>query len=332
MPFLTAYAAFNYGTATWTISPPTYCQRDTSASDYGKCYNIIANKAIFVQTDTATYPSLPCETDGTCVRFTSVAYSRTLPPPGSSTGTATVFNYSGKQAVLQFFNARSHSNLSFVGRILYLIGLPVPTPSGVGSAYLWFMPSHNYELASWPIYDPVANYKAYLNPYTITAGNVNILRWQGNIFTSSATLIVYEGYTNNIWYAADIVVSWAYEASPLAIIPLDYDREYLLYQELRNAFGYAYTGLDQPGWNADDIIGVLKELFQDRAWAVFDDKTYALYLYNLTPDYVPDWLVENLSPISMKVLKPPSVSSVAKAWLDELNRRNAYNAPPNVEI
>jgi hypothetical protein len=329
MPFSIAYALFNYGTATWAIAPSTYCQQDTSASDYGKCYNILLSKAIFVQTDTTTYPTLPCEADNTCVRFTSTTYNRTLPPPGSPTGTATVFSYSGKQAILQFFNARSHSNLSFAGRILYLQGLPIPMPSTLSPAYLWFMPSHNYEVTSWPIYDPVINYKAYLNPYTITAGSVNILRWQGNIFTSSATIGVYEGNMNNIWYAADIIVSWAYEASPLAIIPLDYDREYIRYQELRNAFGYAYTGVDQPGWNADDIINVLKELFPDRALAVFDDRQNVLYLYNLTPDYIPDWLVERLSPTAMKVLKRPSNSEIAKTWLDEINRRNSYNQPPS---
>jgi hypothetical protein len=65
---------------------------------------------------------------------------------------------------------------------------------------------------------------------------------------------------------------------------------------------------------------------------VLDDRTHTLYLYNLTPDYVPDWLVERLVPISMKVLKTPSDSSIAKAWLDELNRRNAYNMPSSAEI
>jgi len=328
MPFSTAYATFGYGTITYFTTPSTYCQRNTSASDYGKCYNIIVNKAIFVQTDTTTYPTLPCETDNTCVRFTSTASNRTLPPPGSSTGSATVFSYSGKQGILQFFYARSHSNLSFTGRILLLNGIPVPLPSGLTAAYLWFMPSHNYELTSWPIYDPVANYKAYLNPYTITAGNVNILRWQGNIFTTSATLVTYEGNLNNVWYAADIFVSWEYESSPLAVIPLDYDREYVPYQELRNVFGYAYTGVDQPGWNAQDIIAALQDIFPNRAWAVFDDKKYVLYLYNLTPDYVPDWLINKLAPVGVKVLKSPSDSSTAQAWLNALNARNQPTGGP----
>jgi hypothetical protein len=62
---------------------------------------------------------------------------------------------------------------------------------------------------------------------------------------------------------------------------------------------------------------------------VFDDQKSILYLYNLTFDHVPDWLLGKLSPIAVKVLKTPSDSSVAMAWLDELNRRNAYNQTPS---
>jgi len=323
MPFVTARTAFNYGTATYIYQPSTYCQHSTSAQDYGKCYNIVVGKAIFVQTDTTTYPTLPCESDGTCTRYTSTTWERTI---------TTIFSYSGKQAILQFFNSRSHSSVAITGNIMYLYGLPVPVPSGLPPAYLWFLPSPNYELTSWPIYNPLINYKAYVDPYKITVGRVNIIGWQGNFFTTSAELRVYESNVNNIWYAFDTVVVWAYESSPLAIIPLDYDRDYVPYQELRNVFGYAYTGVDQPGWNADDIISVLRELFPDRAWAVFDDKSLILYLYNLTPDFVPDWLVEKLNPVSMKVLMRPSNSSIAKAWLDELNRRNAYNQSPSEVI
>jgi hypothetical protein len=174
------------------------------------------------------------------------------------------------------------------------------------------------------------NYKAYLNPYTITSGNVSIIRWQGNIFTPILYLTVTESNYNNIWYAGVTSVIYVYESSPLAIIPLDYDREWLPYQELRNTFGYAYTGIDQPGWNADDIISVLRNIYPDRAWAVFDDRTYTIFLYNLAPEYIPDWLIEKLNPVSIKVLQTPSNSSTAKYWVDELNRRNTYNQPPTV--
>jgi len=318
MPFVTATTRYAYGTAPWVASPSTYCQNSTSASDYGKCYNIVYGKAVFVQTDTTTYPTLPCEADNTCIRYTSITSVRTF---------ATIFDYPGKQAILQYFWSRSHSNRRIEGNILYLFNVPVPYNSG----FLWLFPAVNYEVSSWPVYDPVENWKAYLNPYTIPVGYVNVLRWQGNVFMSSAPLGVYEGNINNIWYAFDIEVVWAYESSPLAVIPLDYDRDYVPYQELRSVFGYAATGVDQPGWNADDIVRVLRELFPDRAWAVFDDRQYVLYLYNLTPDYVPDWLIERLTPTAMKVIQPPADAAVAKAWLDLLNERNAQ-IPPQTEL
>jgi hypothetical protein len=172
------------------------------------------------------------------------------------------------------------------------------------------------------------NLKLYLNPYSVPYGNVAVLRWQGSFFSTYLSLWAFERNLNNIWYASDGRIFWAYESSPLAIIPLDYDRDYVPYQELRNVFGYAATGVDQPGWNADDIIHVLKELFPDRAWAVFDDRQLILYLYNLTIDYVPDWLINKLTPVGIKVLQPPSNLSTAQAWLNELNARNVRSSAP----
>ena len=205
------------------------------------------------------------------------------------------------------------------------------TTYGSTTNFIIYLISPNYESAPWPIYDPVIGYKMYLNPYTISVGNVAIFKWQGNIFTTTAYLVAVEAYLNNVWYAGITNVMYAYESSPLAVIPLDYDKEWLPYQELRNAFGYASNGVDQPGWNADDIIRVLRELFPGRAWAVFDDRQYVLYLYNLSPDYVPDWLIEKLAPTAMKVLQPPADAAVAKAWLDLLNERNAQ-IPSQTEL
>jgi len=331
MPLNTSNYYVSYGTAWYHTKPATYCQNNTSASDYGKCYYIASGKAIFVQTDTTTWPidpstgsdSFPCAADGTCTRYTATAGIRVL---------GTVFSYSGKQAIVQYFWARSHSFANqFAGNVLHVTnGLVVPTYSGDPNALL-FIPSHIYEISSWPIYDPVANFKAYLNPYTISSGYVAVLRWYGSHFTPVLYLSAVERGWNNIWYAADVRVFWAYESSPLAVIPLDYDRDYVPYQELRSTFGYAATGVDQPGWNADDMIRVLRELFPNRAWAVFDDRQYVLYLYNLTPDYVPDWLIEKLSPTAIKVLQPPADAAVAKAWLDLLNERNTQ-IPPQAEL
>jgi hypothetical protein len=322
MPLVTAVAGFQYGITLSAVKPTTYCVNDTSASDYSKCYNILANKAVFVQTDTATYPTLLCETDGTCTRYTSTTWHRIH---------STIFSYSGKQAIVQYFWSRAHGSVPFFANITLANLVPMPLPSNIGADYSFFLPAPNYEVSSWPVYDPVSNFKAYQNPYTITSGYVLIIRWSGTFFTNTANVVVYEGNRNNIWYAFDMKVTWAYEASPLAVIPLDYDRDYVPYQELRNAFGYAVTGVDQPGWNADDIIRVLRELFPNRAWAVFDDRQYVLYLYNLSPDYVPDWLIERLTPTAMKVLKAPADVAVAKAWLDLLNERNAQ-IPPQAEL
>ena len=330
MPFKTTIYRLNRGTGWHLKTQNAYCVNNTSASDYGKCYNTTW-KAVFVQTDTTTWPvdpttgdSFPCAADGTCTRYTFTVGYRIID---------TVFNYSNKQAIVQYFWTRSHTwtNLIFGYNISYTVcGIILPTFTGHPDDFIIF-PSPNYETETWPIYDPVANFKAYLNPYTITSGYVAILRWQGFTFTPVLYLASWERNANNIWYAGDVVVVYAYEASPLAVIPLDYGRDYVPYQELRSAFGYAATGVDQPGWNAEDIIRVLRELFPDRAWAVFDDRQYVLYLYNLTPDYVPDWLIEKLSPTAMKVLQPPADAAMAKAWLDLLNERNAQ-IPPQAEL
>jgi len=320
MTLNTTVAVYKYGLDNSTYSYNTYCVNDKSKSDYGKCYNIISGTAFFIQTDTTTYPSgtFPCEKDGTCTRYTTTTTNRTL---------STICSYSGKQCILQSFWSRSHSSSPPFNYNIQTF-TPFFIRPDTGIFYTWFLPSPNYELSSWPIYEPVYNFKAYYNPYTITYGYVAILRWSGTLFTTTLYLFVYEANLDNAWYAGDVRVVWAYESSPLAIIPLDYDKDYAPYQELRNAFGYAITGVDQPGWNADDIVRVLKEIYPDRAWAVYDDKTYTLYLYNLTPDYVPDWLINRLTPVAIKVLQPSSDSSVAKAWLDSLNARNAYNQPP----
>jgi len=322
MPFNTG-TAFNIYGMDFIVFTPTnrYCQNNTSASDYGKCYDTsFVNKAVFVQTDTTTYPTLPCESNGTCTRYTSTASNRTL---------NTVFSYSGKQAIVYMMILRSHTSLPGIGgpSPVRLLGVGVYN-TVQNYEYTFVSGVHTYESITYPYYDPVFNYKIYYNPYSIPVGNVVVIRWLGNVFTSILYFGAFEGGQNNIWYATIGQVYWFYESSPIAVIPLNYEKDYVMYQELRSVFGFSINGFDQPGWNADDIIRVLRELFPDRAWAVFDDRRYMLYLYNLTPDYVPDWLIDKLSPTAMKVLKAPSDASVAEYWLDELNRRNGYNQTP----
>jgi len=323
MPFNTTSALFDQGIYFAYDSPNIYCQSNTSASDYGNCYNTWG-QAIFVQTDTTNYPKLPCENNNTCIRRTTTAGVRTL---------ATIFNYSGKQGILQYFWTRTHSLLwTISNNVTYIRFVAVPAPSSSDVEFLWMLPARNYEISYWPIYDPIGNLKVYNNPYTISSGNVAVLRWQGTYFTSTLYLLISEESNNNVWYAYDTRVVWAYESSPLAIIPLDYNNDYVPYSELRNAFGYAYTGIDQPGWNAQDIISVLRDIFPDRAWAVYDDIQKILYLYNLTMDYVPDWLINKLAPVGVKVLQSPSDSSIAQAWVDALNARNLQIPPPSSSV
>ena len=324
MVFTGAY--IRYALGTWDSTYETYCQTDTSAPDYGTCYNTIG-RVYFVQSDTTTYPigSLPCEIAGNCTRFTTKEWFYTF----------TIVDNSSvrKQILLYFVRSKHHTNAITLNCGSFFIGTEsVAYPDNV---YMADFISRSPTLARLATsgrcdaYDPITNSIFKISNQTV-GYRINM-----EYYPNALGLKIIGGFfnemRNNTFFAVFAIIGYALEASPYLIMPLDYD-EYLAYNELRNTVGWSVNGVDQPGWNADDIISILKELFPDRAWAVFDDRQYVLYLYNLTPDYVPDWMVDKLAPISMKVLKPPSVSSVAKAWLDVLNQRNAYNAPPNVEI
>jgi len=308
------------GMAPGEVNPTgKYCINDTSSPNYGTCYT--DSGARFVQSDTTTYPigSLPCEKNNSCIRYTSTAWSRTI---------YTIFNYGSKQAILTSFSLRTHGSITgFVSNISYLMSVYLASPIQ-DYAYSVYFPNVQYEISQWPVYIPTINVKAYFNPYTINYGNVAVIEWAGNMLTPILYVGLYENNVNNIWYMASGLVVWSYESSPLAIIPLDYNNDYAPYRELRNAFGYAANGVDQPGWNADDMIRVLKDIFPDRAWAVYDDVQKIMYLYNLTIDYVPDWLIGKLAPVGIKVLQPPSNLSTAQAWLNELNARNRQAGGP----
>ena len=294
----------------------SYCINDTSNPNYGTCYVSGIAPAKFVQTDTTTYPigSLPCEKSNTCTRYTNTAVNRTI---------YTLFNYNTKQAILIKFNLRTHGSItSFTSNISNIFGSYLASPIQ-DYVYSVYFPSIQYEISQWPVYIPTLNIKAYFNPYKISYGNVIVIEWAGNMLTNTLYVGIFENNLNNIWYMASGLVVWSYESSPLAVIPLDYNNDYVPYRELRNTFGYSYNGIDQPGWNADDMIRALKDIFPDRAWAVYDDRQFILYLYNLTIDYVPDWLIDKLAPVGIKVLQPPSNLSTAQAWLNELNTRNS---------
>jgi hypothetical protein len=297
-------------------SPTVYCQTKTSASDYGKCY-VEAGKAYFVQTDTTTYPTLPCESDGTCTRLTSTYGDYTI---------TTLFDLStvGKQAILKWFYSLAHSSLTIPGypsvSVTHFSGFIAPI-------YGAFPPFTAYgsvnSSSSTPFlgYDPVYNLWIGVNRYTIPVGYVNEIQYNDTVMVNKLSIVAFLGSTNNIYLAGKFYAGVFQEVSPLAIIPLDYSK-YFKYNELRRTFGYSADGVNQPGWNVDDIIRVLKELFPDRAWMVLDDRDSTLYLWNVNFSDVPDWLLQRLSPTGVKVLKSPSSLDAEKSLFKELENRN----------
>jgi len=295
-----------------------YCQTDTAKSDYGKCYISSGyGKAYFVQTDTSTYPTLPCETDGTCTRLTSTYSDYTV---------TTLFDFSsaGKQGILKWFHSLTHSSLTFYGYPSgpnpYFVGFLVPI-SGTFPPFAFY--GYVNAASSTPFlgYDPVYNLWVYVNRYSIPVGYVNEIQFNDTIMVNKLTIQINLASYNNVYFAGRFSAGVLQETSPLAVIPLDYN-EYLKYSELRRTFGYSADGINQPGWNSSDIINVLKELFPDRAWMVLDDKESVLYLWNVNFSDVPDWLLEKINPTSAKVLKSPSSLDAEKSLFAELGNRN----------
>jgi hypothetical protein len=289
-----------------------YCQTNTSKSDYGKCY-VQVGKAYFVQTDTSTYPTLPCESDGTCTRLTSTYYEFTV---------TTLFDFSstGKQGILKWFHSLTHSSQNITDVHTFFDGTLVPV-FGAYAPFSFFGYVNAKSSPPFLGYDPVYNLWVYVNRYTIPVGYVNEIQFNDTVMVNKLIIQAYLGGVNNIYLAGRFYAGVFVETSPIAIIPLDYS-EYLKYSELRRTFGYSADGINQPGWNADDIIRVLKELFPERAWMVLDDRESALYLWNVNFSDMPDWLLEKLSPTSVKVLKTPSSLDAEKTLFAELEKRN----------
>jgi hypothetical protein len=305
MPFVVVQGHPAYGADWFDSVTNKYC-----TSDLSNCV-VSAGKAIV----TATSPG--CASNGTCIAVS----------PNCNTEIAVY--YDGSSVNKSGFNIRwwYHIGASFYSYPMFALSLD---GGSVDTFLVNGTPASAYALRLVDIntYLPLSSlWIPYLKQYQYGTEYLVVAEYTGGFKKVS----LFHCVGANQWIIGVIGYLFTAESSPSAIIPLDYYSEYVKYQELRQAFAYSYNGLDQPGWNADDMVRALKELFPDRAWAVFDDRTYTLYLYNLTPDFVPDWLVEKLVPISMKVLKQPADSSAPKAWLDELNRRN-YNTSPSVEV
>lgn len=320
MPFRLSFANWSFGINWW--GPFTaYCQTNSAAPDYGKCYNTAGGKAVFVLS-TGT-PA--CVSDNTCINV-SPASSINL-----SSNYAIDLRGVGKQAILHELsiieNTNNTSRPSF-SPIFHSPFMSVVLDGAQFERNIFTLYMPNVRSTNWQGYDPQSNWFGATNFFaTPPVGTQIFAKIVTTRFFQQAYPVLWNLNTDNVYSASFLILIYSFEASPLAVIPLDYV-EYIKYPELRNVFGYNSNGVEQPGWNADDIIRVLREIFPDRAWAVYDDKTYTLYLYNLTPDYVPDWLIEKLTPVAVKVLQSPSDSSIAKYWLDKLNSRNTYSQPP----
>jgi len=317
VPFNYVNYRASYGIPTFVRSASTvYCQTNTSASDYGKCY-VQAGKAYFVQTDTTTYPTLPCESDGTCTRLTSTYYDYSV---------TTLFDFSttGKQGILKWFHSLTHASITIVGYPTslgpYFGGFLVPI-LGSYPPFSYFGYVNAGSSTPFLGYDPVYNLWVSINRYSIPVGYVNEIQYNDTIMVNKLVIQIYLGNLNNVYFAGRFYAGVFQEVSPLAIIPLDYN-EYLKYSELRRTFGYSADGINQPGWNASDIINVLKELFPDRAWMVYDDKDATLYLWNVNFPDIPDWLLEKINPTSVKVLKPPSSLDAEQELFNLLSQMN----------
>jgi hypothetical protein len=310
MPFTTVENHVGYGLAWHELAVDKYCESDLSSCRIGR------HGIALVFADPNNPPG--CVSNNTC-RVISSACNRTID-----------VYYDGSSVKKSAFNITWYYHIGTNINILpnFAISLDnVKIDTFINRGTPGVIYRHNL-LGNNNIYIPFSSlWFPYWKPYQYGTEYIAIAQYTGAF--SKVVLIHCLGY--NSWVIGLVGYLMSAESSPMAIIPLDYDKEYLPYSELRKYFSYSIDGLAQFGWNAHDIIATLKDIYPNRAWVVFDDNQQILYLYNLTPDYVPDWLIERLTPTAMKVLKAPADATVAKAWLDLLNERNAQ-IPPQAEL
>jgi hypothetical protein len=305
MPFRTVLSVNTFGLA-W-YRPLNDFINASCASDLSTCTSYDTPALVFSNTTPG------CVSNSTCVYYPNQC------------NYAFITIYDGSSAKKNGFNLRW--NAFFKTDSFAPIDLIGPTVDGILMDVLFFAPGPGYLYAHQidrpGSYIPISDF--YLHK-TIETSNGLLRSYVGNIGTMFYTAELRHCTTSN-WLIGFFQILFSAESSPVAVVPLDYYKDYLPYSELRKAFAYSHDGVNQFGWSVHDMIKALTEVFADRAWAVFDDGSQVLYLYNLTPDYVPDWLIEKLMPTAMKVLKQPVNAAVAKAWLDLLNERNAQIPP-----
>lgn len=315
MPFKSTASHIIYGIAPGSIFEPIdrYCQVNTSAGDYGQCY-VAVNKAIFIQSDTSTYPQLPCETSGTCIRYTNTVWDRVI---------TTVYDYSSvnKQGIVRHIIAGIHTSIplgiytmSNITRLVHLRGIP-------RVILHWDVTT----TAPHSPYDPVLNMEFLLNIRAIPSGTASEYRADLNWLSSTVTVNVLESYLNNQYLIFGMLVAWHYESSPVLIALLDYEDDYLPNREILKNIGYSYNGVAQPGWNAEDMVNIMSELFPDRPWVVADPDSNRAYSNGLDIDNIIEistvYDLIGYSVYVLKTLPKPVVSN----FVEELLKRNGVD-------
>lgn len=86
------------------------------------------------------------------------------------------------------------------------------------------------------------------------------------------------------WVQSGFTVLISVPSSPELFIEIEYDEYYR--SGLKNVVGWTASGRGKYGWNADDILRVLKEEFSNRPWALFNDKSMTLYTNLLSPESI----------------------------------------------
>jgi len=310
MPFTTVLVVTTFGLA-WYRSLNDFINA-SCASDLSTCTAYDTPALVFQSPSATTTPG--CVSNNTCVTTISQCNGtiRTL--------------YDGSSVGKSGFNIRWNGFFKTNTGALFELIAPVTENSIMDIPLLASGPGYLYSngLIQPGIYIPLSDfhYNAKINTNT---GNIYSYVGQMNLGFLSLQL---KHCTSATWLIGTFEMVFFAESSPRAIIPLDYNNDYVPYRELKKAFAYSYDGMSQFGWNAQDIISALKDIYPNRAWAVFDDNQQILYLYNLTMDYVPDWLINKLAPTGVKVLQSPSDSSTAQAWLNGLNARNQQAGGP----
>ncbi|MEM4819047.1 MAG: hypothetical protein QXQ91_01890 [Nanopusillaceae archaeon] len=218
-------------------------------------------RAIVKCADSRCLETLTCQSNNRCERVTGHSIFRP------------VFDYRnvGRSAILHYMDFAIHGNdcprcmsfmnlRAFLGLSYTFRGIPHPPGSSVYHTAL------NAEVYRFPD-KPAFHIKMTLNNWISSFFDVNY--W----FESPV-----------VWNQASTYFIASVPFSPELFMEIDYD-EYRR-SGLRNVVGWTACARGKVGWNADDILRVLKEEFSNRPWALFDDRSMVLYTNLLSPESI----------------------------------------------